>query len=42
METRVAEPEDKGPKGTPLFPDKRPSFDVDDDVLDIPSFLRDR
>jgi cell division protein FtsZ len=42
VETRAAEPEDKGPKGTPLFPDKRPSFDVDDDVLDIPSFLRDR
>ena len=31
------------PKGTPLFTEERkPSFDVDDDVLDIPSFLRDR
>ena len=34
---------DKGPKGTPLFAEeRRPSFDVSDDVLDIPSFLRDR
>jgi cell division protein FtsZ len=31
------------PKGTPLFAEEhKPSFDVDDDVLDIPSFLRDR
>jgi cell division protein FtsZ len=30
------------PKGTPFFAEeKRPTFDVDDDVLDIPSFLRD-
>jgi cell division protein FtsZ len=30
------------PKGTPLFAEEsKPSFDVDDDVLDIPSFLRD-
>jgi len=27
----------------PFFPaDTKPSFTVDDDVLDIPSFLRDR
>ena len=32
----------KEPQGTPLFADDaRPKFDVDDDVLDIPSFLRD-
>jgi cell division protein FtsZ len=30
------------PQGTPLFAETKPSFDVDDDVLDIPSFLRDR
>jgi len=31
------------PEGTPLFADEhRPTFDVDDDVLDIPSFLKDR
>jgi cell division protein FtsZ len=31
------------PKGTPLFAEEsKPSFDVGDDVLDIPSFLRDR
>jgi cell division protein FtsZ len=31
------------PKGTPLFAEEhKPSFEVDDDVLDIPSFLRDR
>jgi cell division protein FtsZ len=31
------------PKGTPLFADEtKPRFDVDDDVLDIPSFLKDR
>jgi cell division protein FtsZ len=31
------------PTGTPLFAkDTKPAFDVDDDVLDIPSFLRDR
>jgi cell division protein FtsZ len=34
---------EKEPKGTPLFAEeRRPSFDVSDDVLDIPSFLRDR
>jgi len=33
---------EREPKGTPLFAEEhRPSFDVDDDVLDIPSFLRD-
>src|SRR5665811_1586301 len=31
------------PKGTSLFADEhKPTFDVDDDVLDIPSFLKDR
>jgi cell division protein FtsZ len=35
--------EDREPKGTPLFSDApKPSFDIDDDALDIPSFLRDR
>jgi len=30
------------PKGTPLFAEEhKPSFEMDDDVLDIPSFLRD-
>jgi len=30
------------PKGTPLFAEEhKPSFEVDDDILDIPSFLRD-
>jgi cell division protein FtsZ len=30
------------PRGTPLFAEEnKPSFDVDEDVLDIPSFLRD-
>ena len=34
---------EREPKGTPLFAEEsKPSFDVDDDVLDIPSFLRDR
>ncbi len=33
---------EREPKGTPLFAEEsKPSFDVDDDVLDIPSFLRD-
>ena len=33
---------EREPKGTPLFAaESKPSFDVDDDVLDIPSFLRD-
>ncbi|HQG54433.1 MAG TPA: cell division protein FtsZ, partial [Thermoleophilia bacterium] len=36
---REARPE---PKGTPLFADQTPpSFDVDEDILDIPSFLKD-
>jgi len=31
------------PQGTPLFADEhKPTFDVDEDVLDIPSFLKDR
>jgi cell division protein FtsZ len=39
---REAAPE-REPKGTPLFADEsKPRFDVDDDVLDIPSFLKDR
>ncbi len=40
----VAErPEERGMQGTPLFGDgQRPSFEVDDDILDVPSFLRDR
>ena len=34
---------EREPKGTPLFAEEsKPSFDVEDDVLDIPSFLRDR
>ena len=34
---------DAGPAGTPFLPgEPRPPFDVNDDVLDIPSFLRDR
>ena len=34
---------EREPKGTPLFAEEhKPSFDVDNDVLDIPSFLRDR
>jgi len=34
---------EREPKGTPLFgQEAKPSFDVDDDVLDIPSFLKDR
>jgi cell division protein FtsZ len=34
---------DREPKGTPLFAEEgKPKFDVDDDVLDIPSFLKDR
>ena len=33
---------EREPEGTPLFAEEsKPSFDVDDDVLDIPSFLRD-
>ena len=33
---------EREPKGTPLFAEEsKPKFDVDDDVLDIPSFLRD-
>jgi len=33
---------EREPKSTPLFAEEsKPSFDVDDDVLDIPSFLRD-
>jgi cell division protein FtsZ len=33
---------EREPKGTPLFAEEhKPTFDVDDDVLDIPSFLRD-
>ena len=33
---------EREPKGTPLFAEEsKPSFDVSDDVLDIPSFLRD-
>ena len=33
---------EREPKGTPLFAEEsKPSFDVNDDVLDIPSFLRD-
>jgi cell division protein FtsZ len=38
-----AETSDREPQGTPLFADEqRPSFDIDEDVLDIPSFLKDR
>ena len=34
-------PPEREPKGTPLFAEEaKPSFDVDDDVLDIPSFLQ--
>jgi cell division protein FtsZ len=34
---------EREPTGTPLFAeDDKTSFDIDDDVLDIPSFLRDR
>jgi cell division protein FtsZ len=34
---------EREPKGTPLFAEEsKPRFDVDDDVLDIPSFLKDR
>ena len=34
---------EREPKRTPLFAEEqKPSFDVDDDVLDIPSFLKDR
>jgi cell division protein FtsZ len=33
---------EREPKGTPLFAEEhKPSFEMDDDVLDIPSFLRD-
>ena len=43
---RAAGPQEvpeREPKGTPLFAEEsKPKFDVDDDVLDIPSFLRDR
>ena len=39
---RGSEAAEREPKGTPLFAEEhKPSFDVDDDVLDIPSFLRD-
>jgi cell division protein FtsZ len=34
---------EREPKRTPLFAEEhKPSFDVDDDVLEIPSFLKDR
>jgi hypothetical protein len=34
---------EREPTRTPLFAEEqKPSFDVDDDVLDIPSFLKDR
>jgi cell division GTPase FtsZ len=37
------EPKEREPRGTPLFAqENKPSFDIDEDVLDIPSFLRDR
>jgi len=39
----LRESAEREPKGTPLFSEEhKPSFEVDDDVLDIPSFLRDR
>ena len=32
---------EREPKGAPLFAEEsKPKFDMDDDVLDIPSFLR--
>ena len=39
-----ARPRSRRPaRSAPLFgKDEKPSFDVDDDVLDIPSFLKDR
>jgi cell division protein FtsZ len=34
---------ERAPVGTPFFADEsKPAFDLDDDILDIPSFLRDR
>jgi len=34
---------EREPKGTPLFAEEnKPKFDISDDVLDIPSFLKDR
>ena len=42
-ESAEREPAVREPKATPFFSEEhKPSFDVDDDVLDIPSFLRDR